>query len=105
LVALGYLDSSNAVKDLLDASARNEDRVAAATALAGIEPGKASDAQVAAVAHVLFLTTGLLTRGSDHDAYIRVLAGAQRYAEDKRIPKEQAEKWLSQLKQTGVIYS
>jgi putative heme-binding domain-containing protein len=34
-----------------------------------------------------------------------VLAGAQKYAEDKRIPKDQAERLLSQLKQTGVIYA
>jgi putative membrane-bound dehydrogenase-like protein len=103
LVAVGHLDEANAVKDLLAASSRSEDRIAAATALASVEPAKASDKQVSTAAQFLVLTTGLLMRGSDRDAYARVLAGAQRFAEDKRIPKEQAEQLLSQLKQTGVI--
>jgi putative heme-binding domain-containing protein len=44
-----------------------------------------------------------MQKGPDQAAYGKMLSAAQGYVSDARIPKDQAAKWIAQLKQSGVI--
>jgi putative heme-binding domain-containing protein len=105
MVALGHLGDASAVKTLLLLAANQVDRVAAASALAEIAPDKAADDQVLPVAQLLTTSSTSLAKSADRDSYGKVLAAAEKFAADKRIPKEEAEKLLVSLKRHGVIYS
>jgi putative membrane-bound dehydrogenase-like protein len=105
MVALGHLGDSSAVKVLLSLAGKEVDRVAAASALAEIAPDKAADDQVLPVAQLLTSSSTRLARSTDREAYGKILAAAERFAADKRIPPPEAEKLLMSLKRQGVIYS
>ena len=105
MIALGHVGDSSAVKTLLGLSAKEVDRVAAVSALAEVSPDKAGDDQVLSIAQLLIASTPSLARGSDHEAYSKVLAAAEKFAADKRIPEADAQKLMVSLKRQGVIYS
>src|SRR5262249_34455345 len=105
MVALGHLGDASAIKTLLVLAANQVDRAAAACALAEIAPDKAGDDQILPVAQLLTSSSTALARSADHDSYSKVLAAAEKFAADKRIPKDEAEKLLVSLKRRGVIYS
>jgi putative heme-binding domain-containing protein len=105
MIALGHLGDASAVKTLLDLSANEADRIAAATALSDIAPDKAGDDQVLEVAQLLTAASSKLAKSTDREAYGKVLAAAEKFAGDKRIPEADAQKLLVTLKRQGVIYN
>ena len=105
MIALGHVGDASVVKKLLTLSANQVDRLAAASALAEVAPDKAGDDQVLAVAQLLTSSSSSLARSPDRENYSKVLAAAELFAADKRIPDADAQKLLVQLKRQGVIYS
>jgi putative heme-binding domain-containing protein len=46
-----------------------------------------------------------MARSPDRETYSKILAAAEKFAADKRIPEDEAQKLLVALKRQGVIYS
>ncbi len=99
--AVGHLADPADVPALLTAGKRYADRSAVADALARFHRTKSPDQLVPAAQILADETAG--AQKSDPARYGRLLASAVKYVSDARIPKDQASKWVDQLRQTGVL--
>ncbi|HZZ42009.1 MAG TPA: ThuA domain-containing protein [Tepidisphaeraceae bacterium] len=94
---------TSAVASLLTSAKSYKDRDTAALALSDIDPAKSTPEQILHSTGLIADTASSYTSSPDKDAYNKLLAAAQKYLADPRVPRDRAATWMKSLKQTGVI--
>jgi len=103
IAATGHLANPADIKQLIALAGKSSDRDSVALALIELAPEKVPNDEVIPVAQTLADTAAALAGGTNQEDYGKVLSAAQKYLTDARIPKDQATRWITSLKRSGVI--
>lgn len=98
----GHLKDPESIRELVRLASRGTDRKEALNALAGLSPELIADDQIADVARLL-VDAAADAMKSDRGAYGKLLAAAQKFTADARVPADRASELLARLKQPGVV--